>query len=453
MNYTHAIDYLYGLQKHGIKLGLDNITRLLSLLRNPQNSFRALHIAGTNGKGSVSAMLASILRSAGFNVGLFTSPHLVSFTERIRVNYKQIKEEDVVALTDEIRGIIDRGRKDADAKSEAQGLNPTFFELVTAMAFLYFKRKNVQWAVVETGMGGRLDATNILLPEVSVITSISLDHREFLGATIREIAQEKAGIIKNNAPLVTSSQGEEASEILEAAAISKKAHVFKYGRDFTSVLRQGDAGGVTFDYTGKNIFKGLHVPMCGAHQMENASVALKAIELIMEKESISPDSVREGLEKAHWPGRLELMRLPERGYDILIDGAHNPSAAMTLSEALRDYFSDAYGRIIIILGIMSDKDAQGIMKPLLSCASDAIVTAPEYERASSPGRLAETARELGFCPAASNSVKDALEKAEKMADGQIGTNKSLIVITGSFYTIGEAMALLGRKGILTRLRE
>lgn len=444
MNYDKAIDYLYGLQKYGIKLGLDNTIRLLSLLRNPQESFKAIHVAGTNGKGSTSAMMASVLRAAGFRTGLFTSPHLVSFTERIKVDDEEIKEAEVIELTDEIKEIIN--------SSQCSEFNPTFFEFVTAMAFLYFRRKGIEWAVIETGMGGRLDATNILLPEVSVITNISLDHKEFLGQTLKEVAAEKAGIIKHGIPVVSSSQDGEAMDVIKDKVSSEGIVLHEYGRDFVSLLRGSDIQGITFDYKGKNSLDGLYVPLCGIHQMENASVAIKAIELIMERESIYPDSIRQGLANTEWHGRLELIRKPGKKYDILIDGAHNPSAAGRLSEALKSYFAPQYNRIILIFGIMSDKDIKGIMEPLLPIGSEIIVTAPDYGRSASPEKLAETARSLGFKPVAVNSVKDALDTAVKRAENSAVADSHLIVITGSFYTIGEAKTILGQKGVLTRLR-
>lgn len=459
MSYNHAIDYLFGLQKHGIKLGLDNITRLLSFLGNPQDSFKALHIAGTNGKGSTSAMLASILRAAGFNVGLFTSPHLVSFTERIRVNNAEISEQEVIDLTDEIKGILDGRRQTAEQNAEFKSrtpdsrLSPTFFEFVTAMAFLHFRRKGVEWAVVETGMGGRLDATNVIVPEVSVITSISCDHKEFLGRTLKEIAEEKAGIIKNGVPVVASHQDREALKIINSRAADKNAGLFEYDRDFASDLREAGIRGITFDYKGRVCLENLFVPLCGLHQMENASVAIKTIELIMEKESVSAGSVRKGLADTEWPGRLELIKMPGRKYDILIDGAHNPSAARKLAGALKNYFIPVYGKIIIIFGIMSDKDMEGIMSPLMPVASEVIVTAPDYGRAASPERLAEIAISLGSAPVTANSVKEALDIAAERAGIFYEHAPCLVLITGSFYTIGEAKTVLGHKGTLARLRE
>lgn len=436
MNYPGAIDYLYALQKHGIKLGLENTIRLLSLLGNPQDSFKSIHIAGTNGKGSTSAMIASILRAAGFRVGLFTSPHLVSFTERIRVDNAEIEEREVVELTEEIREVI---------QGSGKSFLPTFFEFVTAMGFLYFKRHGVEWAVVETGMGGRLDATNVVTPAVSVITNISLDHKEFLGGTLREIAREKAGIIKKGIPVVSSSQEPMAGEVIREKAAEKGADLLVFGKDFFSYPKKIDMQGIVFDYEGKERLSDLYVPLSGVHQAENASVAVRTIELVMEREPVSYGSVKEGLAHARWQGRLELIKKEGCCYDFLIDGAHNPSASKALAESLKRYFIPSYEKIILILGVMSDKDIEGIMEPLLPLASELIFTAPEYERAAPPERLAESARRAGFPSKVTRSVKEALELALDMTPGD--SRSALIVITGSFYTIGEAKALLGgRRG-------
>jgi dihydrofolate synthase/folylpolyglutamate synthase len=276
MSYSGTINYLYNLQKHGIKFGLENISRLMSLFGKPHELFLSVHVAGTNGKGSVSAIIASVLRTASLKVGLFTSPHIVSFTERIRINDEEITENDVLVLTEEIRGVVER-RGD---------FSPTFFEVVTAMALLYFKRKKVDIAVIEVGMGGRLDATNIITPEVSVITNISYDHREFLGSTLKEIAHEKAGIIKDGVPVVVSYQEPEAMEVIEMKATEKGARLYVYGRDFSSALRREDLSGICFDYwSGDSQFAipDLVLPLIGEHQMQNASVAIKTIELLSKK--------------------------------------------------------------------------------------------------------------------------------------------------------------------------
>lgn len=457
MNYNDTISYLYCLQKHGIKLGLDNTRKLLSLLGNPQESFKAVHIAGTNGKGSASAMIASILKTAGFKTGLFTSPHMASFTERIRVDSIEITENEVVEFTDEIQTVIEKSRESgvishhSELRTPDSELNPTFFEFVTAMAFLYFKRKGVHWAVIETGMGGRLDATNILMPEASVITNVSHDHKEFLGNSLKEIAGEKAGIIKEGVSVVSASQEADTTDVLNKKASEEKTRIFTFGKDFRAKPKKLDMRGIVFDYEGKSRLEDLFVPLCGMHQIENASVAVRAIELLMDKEPISYDSIREGLADTSWPGRLELLKMDEN-YDILIDGAHNPDASMILADSLRNYFLPYYKRIMLILGIMADKDMAGIMKPLLPIASEIIMAAPEYERAASPEKLSEIARLFGYDSMTAHSLKEAIDIAagKAMASSQ---SRDLIVITGSFYTIGDAKIALGNKGTLTTLRE
>lgn len=446
MEYNNAIAYLYGLQKHGIKLGLENTIRLLSLLGNPQYSFKSIHIAGTNGKGSASAMIASMLQAAGYKTGLFTSPHMVSFTERIKVDDIEISETEVIELTEEIRNII--------GKSQQSGLNPTFFEFVTAMAFLYFRRKGVDRAVIETGMGGRMDATNVLFPSVSVITKIGFDHKEYLGEALADIAAEKAGIIKDGVPVVSSAQDKEAMGVIIQKAYEEKSGLFVYSQDFTSHLRDAGIEGITFDYDGKNRLSNLFVPLCGMHQLENAAVAIRAVEIIMGESAILPESVKKGLVMTEWPGRLELLRMNQANHDILFDGAHNPSASHALAEALKRYFIPFYGKIILILGIMADKDIAGIMKPILPLASEVIFTAPDYERAASASALAECAHSMGFSSRVAGSVKDAVDAAVQSINlEQQGRN--LILITGSFYTIGEAKTALGRRNTcpsLTGLR-
>lgn len=457
-SYDDAVKYLYALQKHGIKLGLDNTNRLLSLLGNPQNSFKAIHIAGTNGKGSTSAMIAAVLKTTGFKVGLFTSPHMVSFTERIRVDDVEIEEREVVELTREVREIIESTQRSAPSTQHSAisteestlnveprtlNLNPTFFEFVTAMGFLYFKREGVEWAVVETGMGGRLDATNVLAPEVSVITNISYDHGEFLGETLEEIAGEKAGIIKKGVPVVSSAQEPEAMEVINGKAAEKGTDLFVHEKDFFSRAKHMDMYGITFDYEGKERLNDLQVPLCGMHQVENASVAVKALELVGGKESIPSRFIREGLAHTKWQGRLELIKNRGCSYDFLVDGAHNPKASRTLADSLKRYFIPRYEKIVLLLGIMSDKDTEGIMAPLLPLASEIIFTAPDYERAAPPQKLAEYAGTLGFRSRATESVKASIDLAREIAES--GPQKTLIVITGSFYTIGEAKMHLGEK--------
>jgi folylpolyglutamate synthase/dihydrofolate synthase len=540
MSYSETVNYLYNLQKYGIKFGLDNISRLMSALDNPHTSFLSVHVAGTNGKGSTSAIIASILKTAGFKVGLFTSPHIISFTERIRVNGEEITESEVVSLTEEIRTRIeDTPSLTLPPRGGGQGwggevkLNPTFFEVVTAMALLYFKRKKADIAVIEVGMGGRLDATNIITPEISVITNISYDHKEFLGDTLKEIAYEKTGIIKKGVPVVASYQESEAMKVIEQKAIEKNSELYIYGRDFSSVLKRNDSSGICFDYSSGDSFtiNDLVLPLAGEHQMQNASVAIKAVELLSKKltsdfsfpasnknlhsysspsptppikggeevvmprvkgegrvvmplvevgaiykpsplvgegegdhrfSNITPHHfIRKGLEDVRWPGRLEIIK---EDPPMLIDGAHNPAAAVALSEALKKNFPGKNKRIILVLGIMGDKDVRGIMEPLLPLASEIILTAPAYNRSASPEKLAGIAASLGFFDVRiAPTMKDAVEMAteiglndKRQGLGNLPHNPSpapLILITGSFYTIGEAKEVLGQKGVLARLRE
>ena len=434
MSYEGAVAYLYSLQKNGMKFGLDNIRKLMAALGDPHTTFHAVHTAGTNGKGSTSAMIESMLRTAGVTTGLFTSPHLVSFTERIRVNGKEISEGEVASLADTVR----------KAAANIPECSPTFFEVTAAIAFLYFRKMKVAWAVVEVGMGGRLDATNILMPEASVITSIDLDHSEFLGTTLKEIAGEKAGIIKQGVPLITSSQHPEAMEVLAQRAGECGAALFAYGKDFMSAITEEELISISLDYRGRHAYKDLGVPLAGRHQAMNAAVAVRTVEAIMEKYPDLACDIRKGLRETCWQGRLEFVT---EHPPVLIDGAHNPQAAGALAEYLRKALT-LYSRIILVMGIMADKDREGIMKPLLPLASEVIFTAPDYGRAASPDALAAEARSMGFFPKTAVKVSDALAMAEGLY-----TQGDLIVVTGSFYTIGEAREALGHKGVLSRLRE
>jgi dihydrofolate synthase/folylpolyglutamate synthase len=460
MSYDETVRYLYNLQKYGIKFGLENIKRLMSALHDPHTAFPYVHVAGTNGKGSTSAIIASILQAAGFRTGLFTSPHLVSFTERIKIDGGEISEPDVIALAAEVR----------DIASGLEDFSPTFFEVVTAMAMLYFKRNNIDVAVIEVGMGGRLDATNIITPEVTVITGISYDHREFLGSSLKDIAREKAGIIKKKIPVAVSEQEPEALDVLENKALEQEAQLFLYGRDFVSALKKSDISGINFDYhsAGGLTIQDLTLPLPGDYQIQNASVAIKAIELISQRglipktctpasayhlSPITHQSIKEGIGNVRWPGRLEFIHDKP---PVVIDGAHNPGAARVLARTLKKDFLKNYKKIIIILGIMDDKDIKGVMEPLLPLASETILTAPAYSRSAAPEKLAGIANSLGFsnlhiCPAVKDAVDTAMRRAKDLSSA--GDYPALILISGSFYTIGEAKEAFGQKGVLSNLRE
>lgn len=440
-NYNDTVSYLYSLQKYGIKLGLENIKKLMSILGEPHESFYSIHIAGTNGKGSTATIIASILKESGFKVGLYTSPHLVSFTERIRINNHPIAESDVIEFASDIRKYISRIE-----------IKPTFFEFVTAMAFYYFACKNVEWVVVETGMGGRFDATNVILPDVSVITNISIDHCEFLGWSISDIAFEKAGIIKPKVPVVTASRLPEVIKQLSDIASNHESEIHIYDKDFKSLLLSMDDKNIIFDYSGYRSYKNLSMPLTGKHQLYNASLAIRTYEILRQKGvSISENSIYRGLSNVNLEGRLEWV---SQTPPIILDGAHNPEAANTLTDSIKELFPDK--KIILIIGIMKDKDIEGILKPLLQIAEIVILTKPKYERAALPERLKEhiiNLKKAGinynpFSIAITNTVAEAIDLAKTQWQ-----KDSIILVTGSFYTAGEVKELLGYTGVLSQLRE
>ena len=440
-DYNETVNYLYNLRSLGIKLGLSNTKKVMGILGEPQNSFRSVHIAGTNGKGSTASTIASILTESGFRVGLYTSPHLLNFTERIKINNNQITEDKVLSLTSHIQDII-----------AGTDLQLTFFEFATAIAFYYFASEKVDWAVVETGMGGRFDATNVILPDVSVITNIGLDHSEFLGSNLSDIAFEKAGIIKPETPVVTSAQAPEAIKQISDIAEMRNSKLHLYGKDFKSVLLSMNAKHITFDYVGDTEFRNLSLPLSGRHQLYNASMAVRTCEILRREGVHIPDiSLRNGLLKTAIEGRLE--RVSENPV-IILDGAHNPGAADSIAESIKELFPDK--KIIIIIGVMSDKDIEGILKPLMQIAESVVLTKPKGERAAPSEKLYEIALKIQKnnedCRSSSivktNSVADALTYAKKEC-----REKNIILVTGSFYTAGEAKEISSHAGVLSDLRE
>lgn len=418
--YHNSIDYLYGLQKYGIKFGLNSTENMLARVGDPHRQLRCIHIAGTNGKGSTAAMLSSILTEHGFRVGLYTSPHLVRFTERFRIDDEEVSSDRILAVLDRIRHELD-GREP-----------PTFFELVTAMGFLYFAEEGVDWAIVETGMGGRLDATNVIDPKICIITNVSFDHQEFLGKTLSAIAREKAGIIKKGVPVVTGARQPVVQGIIKTKCLKLGAPVFRLAQDFR-VRRNGDG---TFQYHGlKRRWASLDVGLSGGHQFENAALAVGALEVLEQHGAISPDpgSIERGLKGVCWPARLEIL---SREPLILLDGAHNPQGAESLRDALKQCFS--YRRLHLVLGIMADKDSQGILRRLLPLAETAIFTQPRYARAANPEHLRRLARPYIQKSYVIPDPVAAIQRARTLAEAE-----DLICITGSLYFAGEVKELFG----------
>ena len=423
-----SIRYLYGLQSHGIKPGLARIRSLLGFLGNPHRSFRAIHVGGTNGKGSTAAMLASILGNRGYRVGLYTSPHLIDFTERIQVNGRVIPSERVWAMTEKVRQAADA------CLSEP----PTFFEATTALAFAYFAEAPVDCAVIEVGLGGRFDATNVLAPLVSVITTIGMDHQEYLGTTPEAIAFEKAGIIKQGAPVVAGRLTPEPLSMIRGEAAEREAFCIVLGEDFDA---RGEAPEL-FSYDGMRWrYDGLSCPLPGRHQLDNAACALAALELAEACGlAVGEEAVREGLRAVRWPGRLELV---SRTPDVWLDGAHNPQAAEALAAHLKTLSIRrvplAQGRLILVIGMMRDKDRKGVLTPLAAVpgVSHLVVTSATHPRAADPQELAHDCAGLGVPVTVRPTVAEAFAYARSLARPD-----DTICVTGSLLVVGEAKAVL-----------
>ncbi len=417
MTYQEILTHLYGLGRFGMKPGLERIGALLKALSNPQDGLRVIHVGGTNGKGSTAAFLASILATAGHKVGLFTSPHLVSFTERFRVNGREITERDVVTLADRILSIAPQGT--------------TFFEIVTAMALLFFAESGVGPAVMEVGMGGRLDATNAVAGTLSVITPVAMDHCEHLGGSIDLIAAEKAGIVKPCRPAVCAGQQPGALEVIRARCAGLASPLYEWGRDFTASWR-GDGLG----YRGiRWQLDGMRPGIPGRYQAVNAAAALCAAELLDgDGLRVTPEAARGGIEGACWPGRMELLPGPPR---VLLDGAHNPAGAAALAESLADIRRD---RLILVAGVVGDKDADGILTPLLPLADRVIAVTPSVPRGMPCRDLAERCRALGRPAEERGSLAEGLDGALSAAGAG-----DLILVCGSLFAVGEARARLHNK--------
>ena len=418
-HYNKCIETMYRLKRFGIKLGLSTIRSMMHGLGNPQNSFSCVHVAGTNGKGSIASSLASILKESNYRVGLYTSPHLVRFNERIQINDKPVSDENIVEAYEAVKNVctnVFTGKRE-----------PTFFEYSTAMALYEFGRQKVDWAVIETGMGGRLDATNIIKPALSIISNISLEHRTYLGNTIKEIAGEKGGIIKNNVPVVIGARQKNAISTLKDIAQQKSAPFFCFGDEF-KIRRNKNK---SFNYFGiKNTWRNLRTGLQGSHQVDNAGLVLAACELIdKNKAEISFESIQKGLEKNHWPGRLDIVSANPL---IILDGAHNLIATRRLVQYLS---KNLFNRnITLVAGILDDKPYSSMIKTLCSVCHRAILTQPKINRALPPEKLYPAAKEevsdIKSIPDVSQAIKHAIETTPK---------NDAICIAGSLYLIGEAI--------------
>ncbi len=437
MNYQESLEYLLRfadyerLPRSGIVWDIKRIERLLARLNNPHLHAKTVHVTGTKGKGSTSAMIASILKSAGYKVGLYTSPHLLSFTERIQVNGKPIAEEGWAELVEMLKWHVDGENKLGDLGEL------TTFEIYTAMAFLHFQRVKADWQVIEVGLGGRIDATNVVRPEVCVITSVSYDHTDVLGDTLAKIAGEKCGIIKPGAEVVSAPQFLEAREVIERACKEKGVRLVKVGQDVTWEKGGFNEKGQKFVVKGlKGEYK-LEIPLLGEFQMENAANAVAAIELLIEKGAkITSKNIVAGLKKVNWPGRLQILRKKPW---VIVDGAHNAYSMQRLGEALKGYFK--YDKAKLILGFGADKDVPGMAAEAVKVTDDIILVASRHPRALKAEALAAEFKKHGVTPRAAESVKEAM----KLALGEAGP-KDLICAAGSIFVIAEVMEEMGGWG-------
>jgi dihydrofolate synthase / folylpolyglutamate synthase len=404
VTYPDAIAFLYRMGWFGAKLALDNTRKLADLVGNPQQNLRFIHVAGTNGKGSTAAMLESIYGAAGLKVGLYTSPHLVSFRERLQVNRHLIPVDQVVRLVEELQPLLRQFPEES---------HPTFFEIVTVMALRHFAEERCDLVIWETGLGGRLDATNIVTPLASVITNIQFDHEKWLGHTLPEIAREKAGIIKPGIPVLTATDAPEALAVICETAARLDSPL--------RVVAWPDASRPPLDR--------LTLPLLGDHQRLNAALAVAAVETLASSVPVRPEAIGEGLGSVRWPGRFQVER-PDPHHTIVLDGAHNPAGAETLRAGLQKYFHGQ--KPTLILGVMKDKDWTSMCRLLAPLADRIYLTPVHSERSAAPEDLLPVCRAVN--PGVEARTCATLGEALALAGAA-----PLLVITGSLHFLGEAM--------------
>jgi dihydrofolate synthase / folylpolyglutamate synthase len=403
-----AFDYLFGLELIGIKFGLDNIIAILDAIGHPERSFRSLHVAGTNGKGSVTAMAERALRAAGHKSARYTSPHLVRLNERFSVGGESIEDAALEAAIDDVRTAIEDLRHAGRLSAP-----PTFFEVTTAVAFELFRRAGVDVAVVEVGLGGRLDATNVLMPVATAITSIGFDHEQYLGSTLRQIAIEKAGIVKSGVPVVVGDVPGEALEAIEEVARDRGAEVVQAGRELPGE------------------YVGIELGLRGAHQVRNAAVAVRLLEAARAGGiALSHDAIAAGLANVSWPGRLDLRRFDD-GRELLLDAAHNPDGAASLAAYVAEW---AGAKPTLVFGAMRDKDVSGMLRALLPSVRALVVTRAASPRSAEPASIADAARAIA--PDLPILVEPDRRRALEVA----WRESARVVVAGSIFLVGDVLS-------------
>ena len=435
-SYVEALDFLGARKRRTIKPGLDRIKLLLNILGNPEKGKRVIHVAGTKGKGSTCVFISRLLSYHGYKVGLFLSPHLQCFRERISINGNFISAKEFGRYIWEIKNIYEKEDKFKEIGE------PTLFELLTAISLHYFHKNNVDFVVLETGLGGRLDATNVVAnPLTSVITPIGLDHMDILGDTIEKISFEKAGIIKRRRPVILSEQEERALKVIIDKGRECNSKIYMAGRDFSTRIVKMDRGGTIFTYkSNKNFFENLKIKLLGEYQVMNSSLAIKTLEVLEDFGliEIKESKIRKALEDAFIPGRGEIIN--EGGRVYILDGAHNEISMREVRKFLQQYFS--CGKINLIFGILKDKNIERVLEMIVPCAEKVIFTAPSgvRERRTPPDYLLSLAKKM--FPFKEMGVSKNVAQAFKMANEFFSLEP--VVVTGSFYIVGEARSILKR---------
>lgn len=424
-NYEKKTDYIYSRDVFDLR----KVREHLEDLGNPDQNMDIVHIAGTKGKGSVAFMIAAILLRAGYQVGRFISPHLVRINERITVDNTEITDSEFTQLLNILYPQMEKAKED--------GTPLTFFDIITILALLYFSKQSVDFAVLETGLGGRLDSTNVVNPAVCAITSIGYDHIDKLGNTLAAIASEKAGIIKEKIPVVLGTGIPEAVGAIQKVARSKDAHLFQIGEDFKIISQSGNS---TFTVkTWRQSYPHIFLPLLGTHQRANAAVAIAALDSLQDRDIVHLDAVqvKEALAKLIIPARIELI---SDAPTIILDVAHNPSSLLALAHVLQDVYPDK--RKVFLFGMLEGKDIKGSLHNILPLANEIVFTAPESPRGEDPKKLAHVAREFGL---ANFYVEHDIKSAYKLAFDITGQN-GLLCITGSTYLAGKIKSLIGNEG-------
>lgn len=431
--YQQAIDYISSytdyeivprLAHNSANYDLRRVVELLARLGNPHLKARSVHITGTNGKGSTAAMIASALTVSGYNTGLYTSPHLHSWRERIRMGSELVSEEEFVTLMDRLKPEVEAVNRKATYG------RLTTFEILTVLAFTFFEFKRADFQVLEVGMGGKFDATSVITPEVSIITSISLEHTEVLGNTLSAIAAEKAAIIKPGGIAVTSPQSDEVYCVIEEICTKGGAREVRVGRDITWQGKGFELDRQSLIVKGRLDSYELYIPLLGHYQMENAATAVAALEVLAERGyRVNKDSIREGLARVNWPGRLQVMRNHPL---LIVDGAHNPGAVRNLKQSIEKYFN--YDRAILVIGVSADKDITGIISELAPLFNKVVVTRAHHPRAADPSTIAAGFEKHGVEVLVTDNIPQAISLALSMA-GQ----KDLVCVAGSLFVVAEAL--------------